>query len=109
MKSQSYISLLWTGNLEARKAIAARVRTAAQNTGFFYIENHGIPEELIQDALAQAKAFFAQPLETKEKQNVKRASHADGWHGVGSSQINKTESRGEYPRVHLSHQYMTND
>ncbi|KAJ5188560.1 Oxoglutarate/iron-dependent dioxygenase [Penicillium cf. griseofulvum] len=76
-------------DLEARKTIASKVRIAAENTGFFYIKNHGISEELIQKALSQAKAFFDQPIEKKQL----ASSNNDGWHGLGSSQINKTETR----------------
>ncbi|KAJ5793600.1 hypothetical protein N7457_000199 [Penicillium paradoxum] len=80
-------------DLEAREAIASKIRAAAENTGFFYVKNHGIPEELIQDALSQAKAFFAQPIEQKELASSNRPHNPDGWQGLGSSQINKTETR----------------
>lgn len=89
-------------SLEARKAIASKVRAAAENTGFFYIKNHGISEELLQDALSQAKTFFAQPIEKKESASSKRLNNPDGWQGLGSSQINKTETRGNHPFTLLS-------
>jgi isopenicillin N synthase-like dioxygenase len=88
-------------DLEARKTIASKVRAAAENTGFFYIKNHGISEELIQNALSQAKAFFDQPTEKKQLASIKSQKNADGWHGLGSTQINKTETRGK----HTSHTY----
>ncbi|KAJ6180743.1 hypothetical protein N7519_011204 [Penicillium mononematosum] len=80
-------------DLEARKTIASKVKAAAENTGFFYIKNHGISEELIQNALSQAKAFFDQPIEKKQLATSKTQKNADGWHGLGSTQINKTETR----------------
>ncbi|KAJ5494094.1 Oxoglutarate/iron-dependent dioxygenase [Penicillium fimorum] len=83
-------------DLEARKVIASKVRVAAENTGFFYIKNHGISEELIQNALSQAKAFFDQPIEKKQLASGSTQKTAGGWHGLGSSQINKTETRGKY-------------
>lgn len=83
------------GDLEARKNIASKIRAAAENTGFFYIENHGIPEELIQRALSQAQAFFNQSDEDKELTSSKRSKLSDGWHGLGTTQINKTETLGE--------------
>ncbi|KAK4862065.1 hypothetical protein LT330_003203 [Penicillium expansum] len=81
------------GDLEARKALASKVRTAAESTGFFYIKNHGISEELIQNALSQAQAFFGQPIEKKQLASSKIQKNADGWHGLGTTQINKTETR----------------
>lgn len=86
-------------DLEARKIIASKVRAAAENTGFFYIKNHGISGELIQNALSQAQAFFDQPIEKKQLASSKIQKNADGWHGLGTTQVNKTETRGK----HLSH------
>ncbi|QQK46952.1 Oxoglutarate/iron-dependent dioxygenase [Penicillium digitatum] len=80
-------------DLEARKTLASKVRAAAESTGFFYIKNHGISEELIQNALSQAKAFFAQPIEKKQLASRKIRTNADGWHGLGTTQINRTETR----------------
>lgn len=35
--------------------------------GFFYVINHGLSEELKDDAFEQSKKFFALPLEEKMK------------------------------------------
>ncbi|KAF9693959.1 hypothetical protein EKO04_007884 [Ascochyta lentis] len=78
---------------EVRKSIAEQVRKAAENTGFFYIYNHGIQDSLIQDALAQAKAFFEQRLEDKAKLLPEHTGPGVGYRGVSSTQINRTESR----------------
>ncbi|UPX20831.1 uncharacterized protein EKO05_0011048 [Ascochyta rabiei] len=80
-------------DLEARKSIVEQVRKAAENTGFFYIYNHGIQDSLIQSALAQAKAFFEQPLENKAKLLPDCTGPGVGYRGVSSTQINRTESR----------------
>jgi non-haem dioxygenase in morphine synthesis N-terminal len=41
-------------NIEDRKSIALKIKAAAENTGFFYIENHGVEEEVIENAKASA-------------------------------------------------------
>ncbi|KAJ5648212.1 hypothetical protein N7490_004584 [Penicillium lividum] len=81
------------GDLESRKGIAAQVKAAAENTGFFYIKNHGISESLIGRALENAKAFFSQTDEQKDLVSHKRFKHYNGYHGVGSTQINKKETK----------------
>lgn len=53
--------------LKERKTLASSIEAASENTGFFYIRNHGIPEELIQNSLSQVKTFFNQPLSQKMK------------------------------------------
>lgn len=82
------------GDLDARKHIAEHIRKAAENTGFFYVQNYGIDEALIERALSQAKAFFAQPLEKKEPLLPEHTGPGVGYRGVSSTQINRTESRG---------------
>jgi hypothetical protein len=79
---------------EARKAIASQVKAAAENTGFFYIKNHGISEKLLNRALSQAQSFFTQPIEKKELVSNKKSQNAIGFHSVGSTQVNKAETRG---------------
>ncbi|CAK41789.1 isopenicillin N synthase family dioxygenase [Aspergillus niger CBS 101883] len=81
------------GDLDSRTVIAGKIRTAAQNTGFFYIKNHGISEDLIASALTQAKAFFHQPEEEKEKVSNFKLLHMDGYHAVGTTQVNKSETK----------------
>ncbi|KAJ4989937.1 2OG-Fe(II)oxygenase superfamily protein [Stagonosporopsis vannaccii] len=81
------------GDIEARSTIAQEVRKAAENTGFFYVHNHGIDESLIQDALTEARAFFAQPLDVKEQLLPKHTGPGVGYRSVSSTQINRTESR----------------
>ncbi|KAM0281155.1 hypothetical protein ACHAPQ_005674 [Fusarium lateritium] len=51
----------------AHKALATKIKVAAENTGFFYVCNHGISEDLIQEAVQQVKAFFNQSLEDKDR------------------------------------------
>jgi hypothetical protein len=41
-------------NLEDRKSIALEIKAAAENTGFFYIENHGVDEGVIENAKQSA-------------------------------------------------------
>ena len=53
------------GDTAAVAAIGAQMREAAERIGFFYVSNHGIPENLIRDTDAMARRFFAQPLEKK--------------------------------------------
>lgn len=43
------------GELEGRIALSAEILLAAETSGFFYIKNHGIKEDIINDALKQTK------------------------------------------------------
>jgi hypothetical protein len=41
-------------NLEARKSVAKDVLHAAETSGFFYIKNHGIPDDVVASARQKA-------------------------------------------------------
>ncbi|KAF1926502.1 uncharacterized protein M421DRAFT_94032 [Didymella exigua CBS 183.55] len=81
------------GNLDARRIIAKHVCKTAENTEFSYVENYGIDGRLIEDALSQAQAFLAQPLDKKEPLLPEYTGPAVGYRGLSSTQINRTESR----------------
>jgi isopenicillin N synthase-like dioxygenase len=51
--------------LGARRAVARAIREACRDTGFFYVRNHGVPEDTIERTVALSRAFFARPREAK--------------------------------------------
>lgn len=54
-----------SGNRERRAAIGRAIHEAARDSGFFYIENHGIDQTMIDNAFTEAKRFFELPLHRK--------------------------------------------
>jgi isopenicillin N synthase-like dioxygenase len=79
------------GDLEARKLLAAKVKHAAENTGFFYIQNHGIPETVIKGARTAAKEFFAQPEEKKMLVSKHKGKWFNGYAGKFTGMASPTE------------------
>src|SRR5216683_904182 len=59
--------LALTGEPDALRNLAAAVRHACENVGFFYALNHGVPEALIDRAFAASRQFHALPLADKLK------------------------------------------
>eukprot|EP01083_Nonionella_stella_P017903 50119_1 len=55
---------------EAKDTIVKKLRTACTEVGFFYIINHGVPQDLIDNTFAQSKLFFGK--EKKYKLEVER-------------------------------------
>jgi len=54
--------------------VAEQLGKACREVGFFYIKNHGISADLIQQTFAMADVFFAQPLQTKLKYSMEKYS-----------------------------------
>ena len=52
------------------KAVADDLARAASTVGFFYIKNHGVPQSLIDDVFATARAFYSQPLPIKNEVRI---------------------------------------
>jgi len=59
------------------------IRKACSETGFFYIINHGVPQSVIDTAMAAAKTFFAYPAEVKRQVAVNKRHR--GWHALGGA------------------------
>jgi isopenicillin N synthase-like dioxygenase len=61
------------------KAVGAKLREACLDKGFFYIKNHGVPEDLVRDVFAEAAAFFALPVEEKAEVDKSKSKANRGY------------------------------
>jgi isopenicillin N synthase-like dioxygenase len=73
------ISGLSSPNLADRQAVGAELREACLDKGFFYIKNHGVPVELLNDVFAEAAAFFALPPDQKDEVNKSKSKANRGY------------------------------
>ena len=73
------ISGLTSRDFAARAAVGAKLRAACLDKGFFYIENHGIAEPLVENVFAEAAAFFALPAEVKAEVDKSRSRANRGY------------------------------
>jgi len=94
------------GDLEARKELAQQIKYAAENMGFFYAKNHGIPDAVIQRALDASKAFFAQPEEKKMLVHKSKGKWYNGYSAKNTAMASPTEGCkwAKVPRIGLSDQ-----
>lgn len=54
-------------------AVAGQLREICQNIGFLYIENHGIPDDLIARMYTLTKTFFALPQLEKDALRIEKS------------------------------------
>lgn len=84
---------IFSDDLAERQKVAAQIRTAAVNTGFFYIRNHGIPAVTIAKCKQQVLNFMAQPAEAKESVSARKYSRFfSGYTSPASTNISPSES-----------------
>ncbi|KAK0487113.1 hypothetical protein IW261DRAFT_591694 [Armillaria novae-zelandiae] len=73
------LAMISNENPESKKALADKVRAACVNVGFFYVTNHGISENIIQEAVDRSKDFFSLPLEDKMMIENKKSPNFKGY------------------------------
>ncbi|MGV3632889.1 MAG: isopenicillin N synthase family dioxygenase [Pseudorhodoplanes sp.] len=62
-----------------RQAVAADIRKACLDKGFFYIVGHGVPEGLISQTFTEAQNLFALPMDEKMKLDLSRSRASRGY------------------------------
>jgi isopenicillin N synthase-like dioxygenase len=91
----------------AEKAkVAAALRDACANVGFFYIKNHGIPQTLVDSMFAQAERFFAIPSEDKKAIHVKQSPSLVGYVGMEEENADPAVSKGD---IHEGFDFIAED
>ncbi len=91
----------------AKAAVAAALRKACTEVGFFYIVNHGIPEELIARVFSQGRRLFECPLQEKMRIHVKRSSHQLGY--VANGDENANPAAGSKADLHEAFDFVLED
>jgi isopenicillin N synthase-like dioxygenase len=56
---------LWSERSADRQDVGARLRDACLDKGFFYIRNHGVPDDLVRAVFAETEGLFALPAADK--------------------------------------------
>jgi len=70
----------------AAAALAAELKTALEDVGFYFLSGHGVPQQLVDEVFAEVTKFHALPLEEK---TALRANE----HNVGYMPVNGYVSR----------------
>uniref|UniRef100_A0A383VMR0 Fe2OG dioxygenase domain-containing protein n=1 Tax=Tetradesmus obliquus TaxID=3088 RepID=A0A383VMR0_TETOB len=68
---------------ESVTAVAQQLHKACREVGFFYIQNHGVPQHVTEGVLQQAHKWFALPAEVKASLLLSPASHYRGYQPLG--------------------------
>ncbi|KAK7042698.1 Clavaminate synthase-like protein [Favolaschia claudopus] len=62
-----------------RRGLVEEIKHACMEVGFFYVKNHGIPEEIMGATLAQMVRFFDLPLDQKMEIENKKSPNLMGY------------------------------
>lgn len=84
------VSCLATGldhTSEAARAVGAQIDAACREIGFLLVAGHGIRPQTKANLLAHMRAFFAQPLEDKQRIAIGNSSAHRGYVGIGTETL----------------------
>jgi len=94
------VSGLFSYDLEKRKAVARKISTACREVGFFYAENHNVPNEVVEETFRTIKEFFAMPQNDKMDVHLHKNAALRGYEPLFET---KMEGKGRGGEVHLSY------
>jgi isopenicillin N synthase-like dioxygenase len=78
-------------------ACARAIAASCERSGFFGIEDHGVPRAIIERTLAAARGFFAQPIERKHLVRRERPELNRAYIGFGAETLARLAGRETPP------------
>lgn len=108
---------MFQGTADGKRRVATELREACINVGFFYIANHGVPQDLVDDMFAAAPRLFGLAVEEKMRWHVKRSSHFLGYIAMRDENANPAAGKGDMHEaydfvpedVQLAHDFLAGD
>ncbi|KAJ5690045.1 hypothetical protein N7462_004437 [Penicillium macrosclerotiorum] len=85
------LSRLQSPKFEDRQALASTIHDACVQVGFFYIKNHGIPEEMITGIHRAAERFFRLPEQQKMRFYIGNSQKFRGYSPIGGERSTGTD------------------
>jgi isopenicillin N synthase-like dioxygenase len=73
--------------------VASELGAACREVGFFYVVNHGVPSNLVAEAFAASRNFFAQPVAEKLELSMDVIGHNRGYAGFMREALDPAHGR----------------
>ena len=91
------------GNAEEQKKVADEVVSACCTSGFFYIVNHRVPQQLLSSVFEVSRNFFALPIQQKEKVSFELGNKNRGYIPLGGESSDPDAKRDEKEAYDFTH------
>jgi isopenicillin N synthase-like dioxygenase len=78
-----------------RAQVAAAIRKACTEIGFFYLINHGVQAEIRARAFSAARRFFNLPAETKAEIHIAKSPHVRGYTPMREESFDTANAAGD--------------
>lgn len=74
-------------SLAARQAVADKVAKACSNVGFFYAQNHPVPQKIIDEAFGAMAQYFSQPEKVKMENHTHKRPNFRGFEPLFETRV----------------------
>jgi isopenicillin N synthase-like dioxygenase len=100
------LSGITSANPAAKARLAAELRDACINVGFFYIKNHGVSQDLVDAMFDMAPRLFGLPLDEKMRWHVKKSGQLLGYVAMREENANPAAGKGD---MHEAYDFVPED
>ncbi|KAG8788914.1 hypothetical protein FRC12_014076 [Ceratobasidium sp. 428] len=83
-----------SGNSDEKARVASKIRDACVHVGFFYVQNHGVDNEVIEKVVQASHQFFDLPIAEKTNLDIHKSSNFKGYTALLGENTNP-ENRGD--------------
>ena len=90
---------------EAQHRIARQIRDACRNIGFFYIVNHGVPDQLVRDQFDWTARFSDLPMDEKMPLHMRKSATTAGYEPIAEQQLDSQDTSSEAAPPDLKESY----
>src|SRR5262245_3617860 len=87
------------------RAAASAIHRACRETGFFYVANHGVSQELIDGQFAWAKRVLDLPIQEKRALDMKNSPTTAGYEPIGGQWLDSQDSNAEVAPADLKESF----
>ena len=85
----------FSDDVNVRRKVAKEIATACEQVGFFYIKNHGIPQELMDETMGAARKHFDKPFEAKMREHIYKSKDMRGYEPVHGANVDPNTKGGK--------------
>ncbi|WP_300074434.1 2-oxoglutarate and iron-dependent oxygenase domain-containing protein [uncultured Ruegeria sp.] len=77
----------FSNDVEGKKKVVQKIHKACVDSGFFYVKNHGVPQEAMDQQLRLASQFFDLPLDEKLALRCTKDNQTRGYEPLGAQKL----------------------
>lgn len=94
-----------TSSVDEQHSIADEIRSACRNIGFFYIVNHGVPDQLVRDQFDWTARFFDLAMDEKMPLHMRKSATTAGYEPIAEQQLDSQDTSSEAAPPDLKESY----